>query len=187
MTETPTPRRRRTSAAAGDPSLDAATAARARMARATGILMALVPCSAETARRLLAAAAEEAGTTVQESCEAAAALLSGRDEPTSLQQALRTAMRLARSGPEQGPGARLLPGAEVLREHIARFRALRRELLAAPEDLALQSRLDDATYTLCVMMGRRTPHDALKAAESLVGARSRPGEGAGGRSGPRES
>ncbi|MEU7062424.1 DUF5133 domain-containing protein [Streptomyces sp. NPDC046161] len=171
MTETPLPQRRRTPAA-GDPAVTAATAARARTELATGILMALVPCSAETARRLLQAAAEEAGTTPQESAGAAVALLSGKDGPTPVQEALRTAMRRARSGPEQGAGARLLPRPDVLREHVARFRALRREVLAAPGDLALQRALDDAVYTLCVMMGRRTPHDALKAAETLAGAQS---------------
>ncbi|MEU6890283.1 DUF5133 domain-containing protein [Streptomyces sp. NPDC046557] len=180
MTETPTPHRRRTSAAAGDPSAGATMAARARTERATGVLMALVPCSADTARRLLIAAAEEAGATVEESCEAAVALLSGRDEPTEVRQALRTAMRRARSGPEHGPGARLLPGPEALREHVARYRSLRREVLGAPEDLTLQSRLDDATYTLCVMMGRRTPHDALRAAEALIETGPGPGEAARG-------
>ncbi|MGW7101754.1 DUF5133 domain-containing protein [Streptomyces sp. NPDC054838] len=183
MTETPTPRRRRAPVGSRDPSVAAATAARAQVERATGILMALVPCGADTARRLLTATAQETGTTVEESAGAAVALLSGQDEPTAVQQALRTAMRRARSGPEQGAGARLLPGADVLREHVTRFRALRRELLGAPGDLVLQSRLDDATYTLCVMMGRRTPHDALKAAELRIGAQPRPGADAGGRSG----
>ncbi|WP_329200807.1 MULTISPECIES: DUF5133 domain-containing protein [unclassified Streptomyces] len=169
MTETPIPQRRRTPAAA-DPAVAAAAAARARTELATGILMALVPCSAETARRLLTAAAEETGTTAQESAGAAVALLGGQDEPTPVQEALRTAMRRARSGPQQGAGARLLPRPDVLREHVARFRALRREVLGSPGDLALQRELDDAVYTLCVMMGRRTPHDALKAAETLVDA-----------------
>ncbi|GHB56222.1 hypothetical protein GCM10010347_27850 [Streptomyces cirratus] len=176
MTETPLPQRRRTPAASG-PAVGAAAAARARAEVATGILMALVPCSAETARRLLTAAAEEAGTTAEEGAAAAVALLSGPDEPTAVQQALRTAMRRARSGPQQEAGARLLPGADVLREQVARFRALRREVLKSPGDAALRRGLDDAVYTLCVMMGRRTPHDALKAAETLIGARPRPEQG----------
>ncbi|MEU6867697.1 DUF5133 domain-containing protein [Streptomyces sp. NPDC046876] len=37
----------------------------------------------------------------------------------------------------------------IPREQLARFRALRRRLLAAPDDSRLQAGLEDAAYTLC--------------------------------------
>ncbi|MEU9029447.1 DUF5133 domain-containing protein [Streptomyces sp. NPDC048383] len=66
---------------------------------------------------------------------------------------------------------RIHPDADVLRAHLARFQRLRHLALTAPADPAVQARLDDAAYTLCVLVGRRTPHAALRSARQLLAGR----------------
>ncbi|MFD3471395.1 DUF5133 domain-containing protein [Streptomyces sp. NPDC058682] len=51
------------------------------------------------------------------------------------------------------------------------FRDLRRRTFTAPDDPILRARLQDAGYTLCVMLGQRVVHHALVSAEQLVAAR----------------
>ncbi|KOU09951.1 hypothetical protein ADK49_33710 [Streptomyces sp. WM6349] len=61
-----------------------------------------------------------------------------------------------------------------MRGHLNHLRALRRRTLAAPEDPALRAALEDAAYTLCVLMGQRNAHSALLAAEERVAAHRLP-------------
>ncbi|MFE2880035.1 DUF5133 domain-containing protein [Streptomyces roseus] len=144
--------------------------------RAVTVLMAVVPCGADTARRILADAARAAGAGLRETAEAALALGGGGKPPSALGRALADAMDEARSAtePAEQPYTRLLPDPGTIRDLLKRHRALRRRALAPPEgtaeDTAVRDELDDATYTLCVLMGRRNAHTALRSAELLVGA-----------------
>ncbi|MFJ4776024.1 DUF5133 domain-containing protein [Streptomyces sp. NPDC088762] len=147
---------------------------------ATGIVMALVPCTAEAARRILANAARAAGVTLPRMTQTALALRSHCDaaDPV-LEQALRTAIGHAKTPPSPlGPAtAGLLPSPPVLRRHLDHLRAARRRTLAAPEDPALRTELEDAAYRLCVLMGQRSAHGAVLAAEEVVAAHRLPPSG----------
>ncbi|MCY0932250.1 DUF5133 domain-containing protein [Streptomyces sp. H27-H1] len=156
----------------------------AAVGRATGILMALVPCSADSARQILAGVAQSTGARVEDVADAALALHTDCDLPGSLTQALRrsidatlTARPLRTSDSARGRGVR--PEPRLLREHLSHFRAMRRRTFAALDDACLRSELENASYTLCVLMGERSTHLALQAAEELIAAhrlllRSRP-------------
>ncbi|MCX4825351.1 DUF5133 domain-containing protein [Streptomyces sp. NBC_01142] len=63
----------------------------------------------------------------------------------------------------------LLPDKAVLAAVLHRYRAWELLVLAEPENLARRRRLEDLTYTLCVLMGQRTAHEAILAAESHLG------------------
>ncbi|MEU8840457.1 DUF5133 domain-containing protein [Streptomyces roseus] len=140
--------------------------------RAVTVLMAVVPCGADTARRILADAARAAGAGLRETAEAALVLGGGGKPAAALGRALADAMDEARSAtePAEQPYTRLLPDPGTIGDLLKRHRALRRRALAAPEDAAVRDELDDATYTLCVLMGRRNAHAALRSAELLIGA-----------------
>ncbi|WP_121017019.1 DUF5133 domain-containing protein [Streptomyces sp. 3211.6] len=87
--------------------------------------------------------------------------------PGRLEEAVRSAVEQARCSPDhrtEAPG-RLRPQPHAVREQLARFRALRRRLLAAPDDSRLQTGLQDAAYTLCVLIGRTTAYSAPQEAE----------------------
>lgn len=151
--------------------------ARAELGRATGILMALVPCTAETARRILNDAARAVGATP---LRMAAAVVTTRARPGEadpvLERALHTGIAHARTRSSARTPALvgLVPSPVVLRRHLNHLRAVRRRVLAAPEDPALRAELEDAAYTLCVLMGRRSAHGALLAAEEVVAAHRLP-------------
>lgn len=136
--------------------------------RATGVLMALLPCSAETAQDVLVQAARTAGAAVEEVARAAASLRGdGLPVPPPVETALRRQIdRVLAAAPDAT--AALLPDPYTLRHHLARFRDLRRRTFAAPHDVSLQARLGDAGRTLCVLLGRCAFHRALEAAEQLV-------------------
>lgn len=143
------------------------------MGRALGVLMALVPCDSRTARRILTDAATTLDVTVEEIAGAAAALLRGDTPPQPPTAVVESAVRVAidRSLTVAGTtSSPLLPNPRVLREHLARFRDLRRHTFSAPDDPALRACYDDAAYTLCVLLGRRHLHQALTAAEQLIAA-----------------
>ncbi|MET9888233.1 DUF5133 domain-containing protein [Streptomyces sp. NPDC006430] len=138
--------------------------------QAVAVLMALVPCGTETARHVLADAARYAGAGQRETAEAVLALGGGRPLPPALGKAVKAAMDEARSATAAGtrPYTRLLPDPQALEKLVRRHRSLRRRALAAPHDLAVRNELDDATYTLCVLMGQRNAHTALRSAELLL-------------------
>ncbi|MFF8261238.1 DUF5133 domain-containing protein [Streptomyces virginiae] len=158
-------------------------AARAALAGATGTVMALVPCTAESARRVLGDAARAAGVTLR---LMARTVIATRARPADVdpdcERALRAAIGHARSRQPPSPPApgTLLPAPDVLRGHLNHLRALRRRTLAAPDDAALRAALDDAAYTLCVLMGQRNAHSALLAAEERVAAHRLPPHAAPG-------
>ncbi|MFF5449427.1 DUF5133 domain-containing protein [Streptomyces sp. NPDC012888] len=138
------------------------------------MLMAATPCSARQAQRILAVAAAKAGVPVP---EAAAALVARTEEvplPARLERALRRAVRAARTPAEQDtvrpfpPG--LVPNRARTEEVLARFRVCRKRLQGAPGDLEARRAMEDATYTLCVLMGRPTATEAVAAAQRLLGA-----------------
>ncbi|MFD9304816.1 DUF5133 domain-containing protein [Streptomyces sp. NPDC060048] len=181
MNQTPAPHRPPAGAdavpEAEAPSGGAPDAAEDTLGRAVGILMALVPCTSETARRILADAGRAAGATPRLMAQTA---IAGRAHPGQgdpvLERALRTVIAHARtSSSAPGPAAAgMLPAPFVLRQHLNHLRAARRRTLAAPDDPALRAELDNATYTLCVLMGRNSAHGALRAAEEVVAAHRLP-------------
>ncbi|MFJ7777523.1 DUF5133 domain-containing protein [Streptomyces yangpuensis] len=150
---------------------------RAVLATATGIVMALVPCTAESARRVLGDAARAAGVTLG---LMAHTVVETRTRPAEVEpdceRALRTAIGHARTPQPLSPPAEgtVLPAPDVLRRHLDLLRAVRRRTLAAPDDPALRAALEDAAYTLCVLMGQRHAHGALLAAEERVAAHRLP-------------
>lgn len=164
--------------ASPDSSGDAVAArARATVGRATGVVMALVPCTGETAHRVLVNAARAAGVPPHVMAQS---LLETRGHhegaDPALAQALRTAIDHARTAPTPlpVPAAGLLPAPFVLRQHLNHLRAARRRFLAAPDDPTLRADLEDATYTLCVLMGQRSAHAAILAAEEVTASHRLP-------------
>ncbi|WP_324605312.1 DUF5133 domain-containing protein [Streptomyces sp. NRRL F-2664] len=165
-----------TGAAATDPDADGALV-RAALNRATGMVMALVPCTAERARRLLADAARAAGVTLPRMARTVIATRAcPADVDPDCERALRAEIGHARSPQPPSPPApgTVLPAPDVLRRHLDHLRAVRRRTLAAPDDPALRAALEDAAYTLCVLMGQRHAHGALLAAEERVAAHRLP-------------
>ncbi|MEV6583585.1 DUF5133 domain-containing protein [Streptomyces sp. NPDC051582] len=140
--------------------------------RAVTVLMAVVPCGADAARRILADTARAAGAGLRETAGAVLVLGDGGKPPAPLGRALADAMDEARSAtePVTRPYTWLLPDPQTIGDLLKRHRALRRRALAAPDDRAVRDELDDATYTLCVLMGTRNAHTALRSAELLIGA-----------------
>lgn len=68
----------------------------------------------------------------------------------------------------------LLPDKALLASVLHRYRAWELLVFADPEDPAPRRRLEDITYTLCVLMGQRTVREAIAAAESYLGPRPSP-------------
>lgn len=163
--------------AAAEGGSAAAATARAVLGRATGVVMSLVPCTAETARRIILGAAQAAGVTLEVMASTGAAMQTvvGEVDP-ALEQSLRTVIGYAQVPPTPLPAgtAALLPSPFVLRGHLSHLRAVRRRTLTAPDDPAQRAALDDAVYTLCVLMGQRSAHGALLAAEQLAAVRLLP-------------
>ncbi|MGW0400641.1 DUF5133 domain-containing protein [Streptomyces sp. NPDC003002] len=139
---------------------------------ALGMLMALTPCTAPAAAEILESAARTAGVTPREVASALSEQARGGPLPRRVERALRLAVEAARA-PAAGPSCGLLPELGRAAEVLDRFRACLARVQAAPADTAARRALDDAAYTLCVLMGRRTAHQALRAAEEYV--MSRPG------------
>ncbi|MFG2989635.1 DUF5133 domain-containing protein [Streptomyces sp. NPDC048257] len=145
-------------------------AAQAAVGRATGVLMALVPCTADTARRIIVDTAQAAATTPQTMADAVVAMFTDRYVVPSLERALHTAIARAQTppAPVAGTSPRLLPNTFALRRHLNHLRAARRRALSSPDDPGARRDLDDAAYTLCVLMGQRGTHAALLAAEAYL-------------------
>lgn len=130
--------------------------------------MALVPCTAAKARRILAEVAMDSGTDVRESAEAVLAAQAGQPLAPAVEDALREVLARARTLPGPPAASWSPPEPEVLRRHVNQLRAVRRRALADPGDLSVRGELEEAAYTLCVVMGQRSAHGALLAAEELI-------------------
>ncbi|MFE7808350.1 DUF5133 domain-containing protein [Streptomyces sp. NPDC057430] len=63
----------------------------------------------------------------------------------------------------------LLPDRNKIDRLLRHYRAQERVVLARPCDLSMRRRFEDTAYTLCVLMGERTPREAVHAAERYVG------------------
>ncbi|MET9696799.1 DUF5133 domain-containing protein [Streptomyces sp. NPDC006529] len=142
---------------------------RTALARAVGVVMALVPCTAATARRILANTARSARTSTLELSVAVLALRTRAPVDPLLEALLGLEISRAQTPPVGGaPAAGAQP--RVLREQLSRLRAARRRTLAAPHDPAQRAELDDAAYALCLLTGQRNAHAALLAAEAHLAA-----------------
>ncbi|MEU9294114.1 DUF5133 domain-containing protein [Streptomyces sp. NPDC048266] len=152
----------------GQPPLAPTTAA-----RAVGVLMAATPCTARDAKRILAAAADLAQINVHDLGVVVVAGTEGTPPPGRIERALRRAVEAARSSAAPAdPSVGLTPNRERTEEVLTRLRGCRARLAAAPGDPAAARAMDDAAYTLCVLMGRPTTYEAVLAAERHLGPRA---------------
>lgn len=134
---------------------------------ALGILMAATPCTASAAGEILDAAARAAAVTARQVVAALAERSRGGQPPRRIERALRLAVEAARA-PAAEPSCALVPELGRVTEVLDRFRASRARLRADPADAEARQGLDDAAYTLCVLMGRRTAYQALRSAGEYV-------------------
>ncbi|MET9857605.1 DUF5133 domain-containing protein [Streptomyces sp. NPDC006450] len=149
---------------------------RATAACAAGVLMALVPCTSAKARRMLDEVAMGAGTDVRGAAEAVLDAQTGKPLAPAVEDVLRHVLALARNLPAPPAGSWSPPEPDVLRQHVNHLRAVRRRAMAAPGDANVRGEMEEAAYTLCVVMGQRSAHGALLAAEELLAvSRLRPG------------
>lgn len=152
-----------TAVAAAQPPLD-----EPRAAWAVGMVMAVTPCSARDARRVLDAAAKAAGIAPAEVAAAMAAGARGVAMPARVERALHRAVAAARAVQPVGACVGLMPSRSRTEKVLAEFRDCQARLTAAPSDLRARQALDDAAYTLCVLLGRTGVHDAVLAAEQRL-------------------
>ncbi|RSS82085.1 DUF5133 domain-containing protein [Streptomyces sp. WAC06614] len=146
---------------------------------AVGMVMALTGASARTARAIVSATAATAGLSVPE----VAHTLVTRGLPVTgrVGRALRQSVRLARSTPGGAPVPvlRLAPDRGYTAKVLDRFLACHAVAATTPSDEEAQRALDDAAYTLCVLMARRTPKEAVRAARRYLAATQAPDPGPG--------
>nr|WSW70850.1 DUF5133 domain-containing protein [Streptomyces sp. NBC_00995] len=161
----------------GNPAPDVAASAaqppidEPRAAWAVGTVMAAVPCSARDAGRVLAAAATAAGVTSADVAAAMAAEARGVAMPARVERALHRAVAAARAVPPRTACIGLMPSRARTAEVLAEFRGCRARVSEAPSDMRARQALDDAAYTLCVLLGRTGVHDAVRAAERHLSSR----------------
>jgi hypothetical protein len=62
----------------------------------------------------------------------------------------------------------LLPDKSRITRLLLRYRTWERRLAGAPSNPVARRRFEDTAYTLCILMGRRTPQEAVLAAERYV-------------------
>ncbi|MEU9107393.1 DUF5133 domain-containing protein [Streptomyces xanthophaeus] len=136
------------------------------VAQAVGMLMASTPARAREAERILADTAAQAG--LPESAVAAAVMESsqGAPAPAAVGRALRHAIRAARTPDKaaQPPSPCLLPLRSDAERAVGRFIEARLRLKAAPADPRARRVFEDCLFTLCVLMGRPCPAEALREA-----------------------
>ncbi|MFF1411269.1 DUF5133 domain-containing protein [Streptomyces sp. NPDC058289] len=127
----------------------------------------MTPCPAREAERILRAAADLALTTVEDLAAAMTTATAEVPLPVHLERSLRTAIGAART-PAPSSAVRpvcLMPSTARTEEVLTRLRRCQARLAAAPGDPDAVRALDDAAYTLCVLMGRPVTHEAVLAAE----------------------
>ncbi|MFF2195858.1 DUF5133 domain-containing protein [Streptomyces sp. NPDC058157] len=139
---------------------------------AVGLLMAAAPCSVREAKQILLAAAELARVTAVEVAAAMVAGTLGMPMPVRIERALRRSLEAART--PHRPGAVQTVGIQPSRlrteEVLSRLRGCQARLAAAPTDPGTLRAMDDVAYTLCVLMGRPSTHQAVLAAEQHLSA-----------------
>ncbi|MGW6856988.1 DUF5133 domain-containing protein [Streptomyces xanthophaeus] len=152
-------------------------------ARAMGMVMAATPCPARDARCILAAAAALADVSVDDLAAAMAGSAAGPPLPVHLERALRRAVEAARtSGVPSVRPAGIRPHPARTEEALTRLQDCRARLAAAPGDPDALRAMDDAAYTLCVLVGRPVAHEAVLAAEEQLAARNPQSQVQGSRS-----
>ncbi|MGW7064751.1 DUF5133 domain-containing protein [Streptomyces sp. NPDC054904] len=125
----------------------------------------MTPCSAREAHQILAAAADLARTIPDAVATALVDGARGIRVPVHLERAVRRTIEAARTPEPAGERSRgLMPARARTEEALARLRGCQGRLAATPEDPEALRAMDDASYTLCVLMGRPTVHDAILAA-----------------------
>ncbi|GFN00930.1 hypothetical protein Sfulv_57400 [Streptomyces fulvorobeus] len=137
--------------------------------------MAMTPCARRDAKRVLAVAAETAHLTPAAMAAAMVAGSRGAPVPAHVERALRGAMEAARTPAlpsDAVRGVALLPSRARTEQVLTEFRKRQALLAAAPSDRSARQALDDAAYTLCVLLGRTTVRDAVDAAELHLAASS---------------
>ncbi|MGW6613261.1 DUF5133 domain-containing protein [Streptomyces erythrochromogenes] len=130
--------------------------------------MALVPCTAARSRRIVPDAARSAGAGPDEVAAAVLAMRVGEPMAPAVDEAPRRVLVDARPLPTPATASWMPPRPDVLRRHVTRLRAARRRAVEAPDDAGVRGALENAAYTLCILMEQRSTHGALLAAEALI-------------------
>lgn len=136
------------------------------MGRAVGTLMTTVPARARDAERILATAAGRAGLPETVLAEAVLRTAEGLAVPTRIERLLRHIVQAARTGTPAPPntGPHLLPLRADAEKAAGRFFEARLRLTTAPTDPEARRVFEDSLFTLCVLMGRPHPPEALREA-----------------------
>lgn len=144
----------------------------AAVARAVGMVMAVTPCPAREALRILEAAADLAHVTVEFLAAVMTARTADAPLPVHLDRAVRHAIEAARTPapPTAARPAALTPSPTRTEEVLTRLRGCQARLAAQPGDPGAVRAMDDAAYVLCVLMGRPVTHEAVLAAEEQLAA-----------------
>ncbi|MGW6864827.1 DUF5133 domain-containing protein [Streptomyces sp. NPDC054901] len=133
--------------------------------RAVGTLMATVPARADAAERILDTAAALAGLPEAVLAEALLDSVKGLPIPARVERALRQALRVAGTpAPSNTAGPHLLPLRAEAEKAVGRFFEARVRLAADPTGPEARSAFEDSLFTLCVLMGRPHPPEAVREA-----------------------
>ncbi|MEU8943473.1 DUF5133 domain-containing protein [Streptomyces goshikiensis] len=137
---------------------------------AVGMLMATVPASAHLAQEALQAAAARAGLSVATMAQAMVDGSRGMPVPAQVQKALDDAVRAAQRRVTQSRRSRafLMPTRTDAERALGRFFDARIRLSAAPDDPDARRAVDDAIYSLCVLMGQPSPNAAVHEALQYI-------------------
>ncbi len=92
--------------------------------------------------------------------------------PVHVERALRHAVDCARAPESPAPAVAAPVAMRASRagteEVLIRFRACQARLAAEPGSEEARREMDDATYTLCVLMGRSRAHEAVLVAQDRL-------------------
>ncbi|MFJ7271688.1 DUF5133 domain-containing protein [Streptomyces sp. NPDC099050] len=144
------------------------------VAQAVGMLMAAIPGPARLAAEVLSAAAARAGVSADELARAMVTSPAGTPLPTGIDRAVRGAVETARepvteaAGASEGSWPRLMPSRAQVEQALGRFTEARIRLTASPADDEARRAVEDAVFTLCVLMGRPSAYAALQDATQYI-------------------
>ncbi|MGW7120182.1 DUF5133 domain-containing protein [Streptomyces sp. NPDC054901] len=135
------------------------------VARAVGTLMTTVPARADAAERILDTAAALAGLPEAVLAEALLGAAKGLPIPARIERALRQALHAAGTpAPSNTAGPHLLPLRAEAEKAVGRFFEARVRLAADPTGPQVRRVFEDSLFTLCVLMGRPHPPEAVREA-----------------------